>query len=67
MPTGKIKMFNQDRGFGFITPDDGAADTFFHVTALKDGEEIVPGVAVKFEIGTDPKSGRSRATVVDRA
>jgi cold shock CspA family protein len=52
---------------GFITPDDGAADTFFHVTAWKDGEEIVPGVAVKFEIGTDPKSGRTRATVVDLA
>jgi cold shock protein len=60
-------MFKEDRGYGFIKPDDGSPDTFFHITALKEGEEIAPGVAVTFETGPDPKSGRTRATVVDRA
>ena len=55
MPTGKIKMFDEGRGFGFIKPDDGGVDVFFHVSALRDGDEITQGKAVKFEIGVDPK------------
>jgi CspA family cold shock protein len=65
MPTGKIKMFDEGRGFGFIKPDDGDVDVFFHVSALRDGAEVNQGKAVKFEIGVDPKSGKTKAVSVD--
>jgi CspA family cold shock protein len=67
MPTGKIKMFNDDKGYGFIQPDDRTADVFFHVSALRDGDEIIKGAAVNFEVGVDPKSGKTKAVSVDLA
>jgi cold shock protein len=65
MPTGKIKMFNGDKGFGFIQPDDGGVDVFFHVSALREGDEIARDKAVSFEVGIDSKSGKSKAVSVD--
>jgi len=65
MPIGKIKMFNEDKRFGFIRPDDGSNDVFFHESALREGDEIAVGKAVTFEIGPDPKTGKSKAVSVD--
>jgi CspA family cold shock protein len=65
MPNGRIKMFNEDKGFGFIKPDDGGADIFFHVSALRDGDEIVKDAAVSYAMGIDAKSGKDKATSVD--
>jgi cold shock protein len=65
MATGKIKMWNEEKGFGFIKPDGGGADVFFHVTALREGDDITRDKAVSFEVGVDPKSRKSRAVSVD--
>jgi cold shock protein len=65
MPTGKVKMFNEQKGYGFIKPDDGGADIFFHVSALQEGDEITEGKAVSFETGHDAKSGKIKAITVD--
>jgi len=65
MANGKIKMFNEDKGFGFIKPDDGGNDVFFHVSALREGDDATAGKPVTFEIGADPKTGKSKAISVD--
>jgi CspA family cold shock protein len=65
MKTGKVKMFNEQKGYGFIRPDDGGADIFFHVSALQEGDEITEGKAVIFETGADPKTGKTKAIAVD--
>jgi len=65
MPSGKIKMFNEDKRFGFIRPDDASGDVFFHVSSLREGDEVTVGKAVTFETGVDPKSGKTRAVSVD--
>jgi CspA family cold shock protein len=65
MPQGKIKLFNEDKGYGFIRPDDGGNDVFFHVSALREGDEIALGAVVNFEMGVDQKSGKSKAVSVD--
>lgn len=51
MATGKIAV-KKDQGFGFITPDDGSKDVFFHARSLIDVtfDELVEGDAVSFEV-----------------
>ncbi len=47
---GKVKFFNEQKGFGFIAPLDGSKDLFFHFTSIKDNnKEISEGEVVEFE------------------
>ena len=54
MSTGKVKFFNQSKGFGFIVPDDGGKDLFVHITAVESGE-LHDDDAVEYEVGEGQK------------
>lgn len=61
---GTIKRINDDRGFGFIAPDDGSQDLFFHASVVEGRafDQLREGQRVEFETGTDPRNaGRARA------
>ncbi|MFW2438704.1 MAG: cold-shock protein [Arenicellales bacterium] len=57
MATGTVKWFNNSKGFGFITPDDGSADVFVHFSAIaSDGfRTLEEGQAVSYDVETGPK------------
>lgn len=61
MATGTVKFFNQDKGFGFITPDDGGTDVFVHISAVDSGGPLRDGAKVSYEVGQDRKTGKSKA------
>jgi len=54
MSTGTVKFFNDAKGFGFITPDDGGKDLFVHVTAITDGT-LNENDKVQYELGEGQK------------
>ncbi|HJU03766.1 MAG TPA: cold-shock protein [Nitrospiraceae bacterium] len=58
---GTVKFFNQDKGFGFITPDDGGQDVFVHISAVQGSGPLRDGQKVSFEVGQDRKTGKSKA------
>lgn len=57
--TGTVKFFNEEKGFGFITPEDGGKDVFVHVNGLTD--EIREGDKVTFDV----EEGRKGLNAVD--
>jgi cold shock protein len=65
MPTGTVKWFSDEKGFGFITPDDNGKDLFVHHTAIQsDGyRSLAEGSKVSYEAEEGPK-GPSAAQVV---
>ena len=67
MCNGTVKWFNEQKGFGFISNDEGGADVFVHFSSIMaDGfKTLKEGQKVTFEIEADPRNtGKSRAANV---
>ncbi|MEM7887051.1 transcription antiterminator/RNA stability regulator CspE [Morganella morganii] len=62
---GNVKWFNEAKGFGFITPEDGSKDVFVHFSAILNNgfKTLAEGQKVEFEI-VDGAKGPSAANVV---
>ncbi len=61
MATGTVKFFNQTRGFGFITPDDGSKDVFVHISAVERSglAGLTEGQKVSFDIQPDARGPKA--------
>lgn len=57
MPEGVVKWFSQEKGFGFITPDDGGKDLFVHFSEIQGSgfRNLTEGQRVSFDAAEGPK------------
>jgi CspA family cold shock protein len=67
MPTGTVKFFNADRGYGFITNEAGGPDAFVHVTAVEAAgmSTLREGQKVSYELETGRDGKSSAVNLVD--
>ena len=63
--TGSVMTYFEEKGFGFLRPDGGGKDIFFHISRLHQGEatQLVPGTKVTYELGMD-RNGKIAASSV---
>ncbi len=59
MPTGTVKWFSDQKGFGFITPDDGSTDLFVHQSAIVGDSSLREGAKVTYEAEAGDKGPRA--------
>jgi cold shock protein len=64
MTSGTVKFYNDQKGFGFIAPDDGGNDVFVHATALERAgiRHLGEGQKVEFETQRDQRTGKMAVT-----
>lgn len=67
MMTGTVKFYNDQKGFGFIQPDDGGKDVFVHATALERAgiRSLNEGQTVSFETQIDRRSGKTAVSRIE--
>jgi cold shock protein len=63
MTQGTVKFFNDQRGFGFIKPDDGGKDVFVHISAVERAGmgALNEGQKIAFDVVADRRTGKSSA------
>ena len=63
MTTGTVKFFNEQKGYGFIQPDDGTSDAFVHITAVEKAgfRSLVQNQRVSYDLQED-RRGKMAAT-----
>jgi CspA family cold shock protein len=63
MATGTVKWFNEQKGYGFIQPDDGGKDVFVHISAVErsDLRGLVEGQKISYEVQADRRTGKESA------
>jgi len=63
--TGSVTTYFEEKGFGFLRPDGGGKDIFFHISRLHQGQatELAPGTKVAFDLGMD-RNGKIAASSV---
>lgn len=66
MATGTVKWFNEGKGFGFITPDDGSKDVFVHFSAIQASgfKKLEEGQKVQYDVATGPKGPNAQNVTV---
>ena len=69
MINGTVKFYNDQKGFGFITPDDGGKDVFVHATALERAglSALREGQKVSFDTQEDRKTGKMAVGTIQAA
>jgi CspA family cold shock protein len=69
MPTGTVKWFDAQKGYGFIAPDTGGGDVFVHISAVERAglHGLTEGQKIKFDVVTDPRKGKTSADNLEQA
>ncbi len=69
MTMGTVKFYNDQKGFGFIAPDNGEKDVYVHATALGQAgiQALREGQKVKFDTQSDPRSGKVAVSTIEIA
>ena len=69
MTSGTVKFYNDQKGFGFIAPEDGSTDVFVHATALERAgiRALSEGQKVTFDTAVDQRNGKTAVSTISLA
>jgi CspA family cold shock protein len=67
MTNGTVKFYNEQKGFGFIKPEDGGKDVFVHATALERAgiSRLVDGQKISFDTELDSRRGKTAVANIE--